>query len=129
MSKKQELQTMYPEGKSMVIGCQEFKIKPFVLKNRMRIVSIFAEVFVELNKHTDGGKVDNVAMIPKFLNTAGDRIIEVYEVVLNKERAWLEENVQLRDEVELIKTVMEINDFPFLVSQVKQMIAAAKASQ
>ena len=122
-TENKELETLYPQGKKMVIGGEEFFIKPFVLNNRTKVVRIFASIFAELGQNADIAKSGNIEVVIKFIETAGDRIIEIYEIITGKDKEWLGANLTLKQEVELINTVMEINDFPFLVGQVKRAMA------
>ena len=130
MSENKELETMFPQGKEMIIGGEKLFIKPFVLKNRTRVIRIFAMIFAELGQNSELAKTNNVDIVVKFIETAGDRIIEIYELITGKDKDWLGDNLTLKQEIELINVVMEINDFPFLVSQVKRaMQSMPKASQ
>lgn len=126
MSTDKELEVLYPDGKEMIIGGEKFMIKPFVLNNRTKIIRLFASIFSDLNKNQQDKSSNNVDMGLKFIEVAGDRIIEVYQLILNKDAEWLGSNLTIKQEVELVKTVMEINDFPFLVRQVKGMMLAMK---
>lgn len=127
MSTEQELETIYPEGKPIIIGGELFHIKPFVLKNRTKVVRIFAEVFSELGANKDIAAAGNIEVITRFIDTAGSRLIDIYEIITGKDTAWLNENLTIKQEIELINAVMEINDFPFLVGQVQRMMGVKKA--
>lgn len=122
-TKTQELETLYPQGREIVVGGETFLIKPFVLKNRTQVVRIFTEVFGELGQNNDISQSKKSDVVVKFIETAGDRIIEIYEIVTGREKSWLEENMTMKQEMELINAVMEINDIPFLISQVKRAMA------
>lgn len=126
MSTDKELEILYPEGKSISIGGESFSIKPFVLKNRTKVVRIFAEVFSELGAHKEIATAGNIEVITRFIDTAGTRLIDIYELITGKDKEWLGDNLTLKQEVELINAVMEINDFPFLVGQVQKMMGVKK---
>lgn len=128
-TKDQELEILYPEGKEIVLGNEKFFIKPFVLNDRTKVIRIFTTVFGELGQDPTIAKTGNMDVVVKFIETAGDRIIEIYEIITGKDKEWLGKNLRIKQEVELINLVLEINDLPFLISQVKRAMTAIKASQ
>lgn len=108
--------------KDLEIGGETFTIKPFVLRNRDKVLKIVASSFGELSKKFSDLKnapQGDVAMT--FIEIAGDKITEIYELVLGKDKEWLLDNMTIEDEVNLISTVMELNNLPLLLSQIKQL--------
>lgn len=123
MSDNKDLETLYPEGKPITIKGEEFKIKPFVLRNRIKVVAMIADVFVEMAKNNPGlGAAGTNATLIAFINTAGEKVVDLYALVLGKDKEWLMDNVSLKEEILILSAILEVNDFPFLVSQAKAMM-------
>ena len=118
-----DLKIFLPEGREVVIAGEKFTIMPFVLRNRTKVLRILADIFKELSTH-DLTSASQAGMVNLFIDLAGDRLVEIYEMVIPKNREWLESHVQLKDEVAIIKAVIELNDFPFLMSQISVMMTA-----
>jgi len=128
------MSTFFPEGKKITVGGEEFAVKPFVLTNRIKVLRILAETLLEYNKVNPTVKVQDLVnpeikakVIFDIIAVAGDRLIDVYEIVLGKDREWLlSHDVTLRNEFEIIQAISEVNDLPFLFSQVKGLAKTLK---
>ena len=126
-SKKTDEEIFYPEGIDIKIAGEDFNIRPFVLKNRLVVLRIVGEVIKDYNaQQKDIKELNQGDMISLLITAAGGRLIDVYVVVLGKEKAWLEENVTLKDEFRILKAVSEVNDISFLLQQAKALTARAK---
>ncbi len=66
-------------------------------------------------------------LISLLINAAGEKLVDIYEIVLSKEKSWLESKVTLKGEFKIIKAVLEVNDISFLVEQAKSLTAKVKA--
>lgn len=118
------MSTFFPEGKKVTVAGEEFTIMPFVLRTRTKILRILTEVCLELSKKNIQ---ESAPLTPaELITTAGDRLIEIYEIVLDKPKEWLEEKITLADEVEIITAIIEVNNIPFLLSQVKNLVGSIK---
>ncbi len=123
---EKDLQNLYPDGITIKIAGEEFVIKPFVLRNRIKVIQIIAEVFAQMAVNNPSiGSAGNNAVLVIFINTAGEKLIDLYKLLTGKEADWLLDNVKLKDEINIISAVMEVNDFPFLLSQAKNMMKKA----
>ena len=121
--------TMYPEGKKIIVGKEEFAIKPFVLRDRTKVLRVLSDAIIEYGKTNPDVKVQDLSnievrgnVISNLITVAGERLADIYEIALKKDKEWLLDNVQLADEVEIIQAIVEVNDLPFLFSQVKGLI-------
>ena len=118
----QDVQTFFPDGLNVTIKGEVFNIKPFVLRNRTKVLKVLSEIFVDFSaKMPNVSAMNQSAVVTAFISVAGDRFIDIYEIVLNKPKEWLEENIGLSDEINIIKAVIEVNDFPFLLRQINQI--------
>lgn len=127
---------MYPEGKKITIAGEEFVIKPYVLKNRTKVLRVLSELMIEYVKQNPDMPVKEIMgiesigkMLVSFISVAGERLVEIYEVTIGKSKEWLLENVALSDEIAILTAVWEVNEIPFLFEQVKSLIKASKKTE
>ncbi len=121
---RSESDILYPEGVKLKIGDKEKIIKPLVFKQRTQLLRFVTEIGIDLvtkyPRIKEGGmKLED--MLEPFIEIAGNKMLSIYSIILNEEPAWIEENLQLKDEIKLIQLVLEQNDIPFLISQVKTL--------
>lgn len=124
-----DLNTFYPEGKEITVRGEKFVIKPFVLRNRTKVIRILSESMLLMSKMFPSLKPEDLTSanaITGLIELAGTKLVDIYEVVLGKPRDWLED-ITLSEEFSIIQSVVEVNNLPFLISQVKGMIATIKA--
>ena len=127
-SEQKDDQIFYPEGKPITVAGEKFKIKPFVLENRIKVLRVIGEVIKSLSgQGQDLGKMAQGDIISLLINSAGEKLIDIYEIVLGKEQEWLKKKVQIKDELAIIEAVLEVNDINFLLQQVKSLATKVKA--
>ncbi len=125
-SPKDDAKTFFPDGKKITIQGEEVTIKPFVLKTRMVVLKLITEILREaVEKNPDLANADTKTAGIALINTAGERIIELYEIVLKKEKVWLE-NLTMPDELRILKAISEVNDFPFLLREIQSLYEMSK---
>lgn len=116
---KSDSEIFYPKGKIINIAGKEFTILPFVLKNRIKFVRILSDALLKASVDYPNLQNTGLAQIASLLiSIAGEKLIEIYELVLNESKEWLMENVKLRDESEIITAILEVNEIPLLVGQI-----------
>jgi len=126
-SKKTDEEIFYPEGIDIKVAGEDFNIKPFVLKNRLVVLRIVGEVIKDYNtQQKDIKELNQGDLISLLITAAGGRLVDVYVVVLGKEKAWLEDNITIKDEFKILKAMSEVNDISFLLQQAKALTARAK---
>jgi len=127
----------YPEGKKITVAGEEFTVMPYVLRKRTEILRIFADIFIGVSKEMPGLTKEQVLANPeiknslflKLINSAGERMVEIYEKTLNKDREWLLDKVLLKDELAILNAIWEVNDVPFLLEQVRSMAKGLRKTQ
>jgi hypothetical protein len=118
-----DLNTFVPVGKKISIAGQDFEIKPFVLKNRIKVVRIISEAMLSMSTSMTKDIQDNpIRAIPLLINTAGEKLIDIYEIVLEKDKTWLGDSLHIKDEIEILTAIFEVNDIPFIVSRIREML-------
>ena len=119
------MSTFFPEGKKITIAGEEFAIKPFVLKNRTKVLRIISDAILTIKQQIGDltpEDAQNPEVMSKFIEVAGDKLPEIYEIVLDKPREWLDEKITLKDEMAILETISEVNDLPFLFQQIGSLI-------
>lgn len=125
---KTDEEVFYPEGINIEVAGEKFNIKPFVLKNRIVILRIIGEIIGDYtSKQKEIKDLNQGDLISLLINAAGEKLVDIYEIVLSKEKSWLESKVTLKGEFKIIKAVLEVNDISFLVEQAKSLTAKVKA--
>ena len=125
---KTDEEIFYPEGIDIKIAGEDFNIKPFVLKNRLVVLRIVGEVIKDYNtQQKDIKELNQGDLISLLITAAGGRLVDVYVVVLGKEKAWLEDNITLKDEFKILKAISEVNDISFLLQQANALTKRVKA--
>jgi len=124
-----------PKIKKIQVAGKDFEIKPFVIRTRTKFLKIVFEIFKELAEKRAELNLDDIQMknamqmVPVLIQAAGERLINIYELVINEPREWMEENIQIKDEVTIIEAILEVNDISFLVQQVKNIGQQVKSLQ
>ena len=121
-----ELDILFPEGKEIKLRKETFIIKPFVLRERTKVIRIISEIISEAVK----GKVkveekDAGTISMELIKVAGERLVEIYILVTKKDKEWFQE-LTLIEEVKLLKTVMEVNQLPFLLREIQGILNQTK---
>lgn len=121
VEKKDDLEIVSPSGIDIVIAGENFNVKPFVLGNRIKVIRLLSSVFLECAKVPGFSGVNDFGAITTIIEIAGDRLVDIYEIVLCKDKEWLNKNVTLKDEVAVIDAILRVNDIPFLLRQIQKM--------
>ena len=119
-SSKDEVEIMLPQGKLIRIAGKDFVIKPFVIKNRLYFIRIVAEAVLGL---VNDNKTLNILNI---MDVMGEKIVDIYVIVLGEKKEWLEQNVTIKEETVIVDTILEVNDIDFLVERVKAIMGKVK---
>lgn len=122
-SSDKDLNTFVPTAKKITVAGTEFEIKPFVLKNRIKVVRIIAEAMVSMGQSLSPEiQANPMRAIPLLIDAAGERVRDIYAIVLEKDAEWLDNNIQLRDEIEILTAIFEVNDIPFIARRIQEML-------
>lgn len=118
-----DMQTMVLIGQEITIAGEVFVIKPFVIRNRTKVLKIVSDVFAKIATKSQLKDTPNSEVISELVSIAGDKLVELYEMVLiGKDVEWIQNNVTIPDEISLIQIIWEINQFPLLQSQFQKII-------
>ena len=118
-----DVEVFQPAGVEVVINGEKFNIQPFVLGNRIQVVRLFSSVFIECAKVPGFQNMNDLGAIMNIIEIAGDRLVDIYEIVLGKDKEWLNKSVTIKDEIAIIEAIMKVNDLPFLIRQIQSLTA------
>ena len=124
-STEKDLETFFPTPKKIKVGGKELEIKPFVINTRTKAVKILSDIVTDvLDQGVD--VQDTTKLGYQVIQNAGEKMVDLYKILFpDEEEAWLKDNLTMRDELLILKTIIEVNNIPLLVSQVKQMVTVA----
>lgn len=123
--KEKDLEIFFPQGKEITIKGEKFVITELVFRTRTKVLRIVAEIIQSLAKESPNFEVDMSQGVTVLLNSAGDKLSEIYEIILDRPKEWVED-IPLRDEIALIEAIIEVNDIHFLASRIKELVALVK---
>jgi len=124
-----------PNTKKITVVGKEFEIKPFVIRTRTKFLKIVFEIFKDLAEKRTELKLDDIhapnatQLVPILAEVAGERLVDIYLLVIDEPREWMENNIQIKDEVAIIEAILEVNDISFLAAQVKKIGQQMKSLQ
>lgn len=120
-----DIEILYPEPKTIKIKDREFIIKSLVLKQTTKLLKIVSEVLIELAKKFPNlrpREADIKELLLPFIEAAGEKMKDIYSIILNVEPEWVDENLDIKSGIVVLSIFLEQNDIPFLLSQGRQMI-------
>jgi hypothetical protein len=124
-----DLKTFFPDPVIVQIADKEkkevidFEINEFVFSNRVKFIKIVSQIFSDLAKQNiDFTKMKPIEAVPVFIEVAGEKLGEIYSLVLDRPIEWIQKNITFKKEVEILTKIVEVNDIPFLVGQIKKAI-------
>lgn len=123
-----DLDVFFPEPRIIKIADREtreiltFEIREFVFENRTKFVKIISQIFADLAKQKNIKDMSQAEAISMLIDIAGDKLADIYMLVLDKPLEWVKKNITLKNEVDILTAVLEVNEIPFLVSQIRKVI-------
>ena len=102
----------------IIIKGETFLVKPFLFKNRSEFIKTVLGMFSKIKDL--GGEAE---IISAFVDASSDKMGKIYSMVLDKSTEWIQD-ITLKNEVELIAAILEVNDLPFLLSRMKELTAS-----
>lgn len=126
-----DLTILYPEPKKITISGRDFILKPMVIKQSVALLKLIGSAMVDFVKRFPDVDVaalkdnPNSAITP-FIEVAGDRMKDIFAIILGVEASWAEENIDIKSGVKVLKEFLEMNDIPFLLAEVKGLTQLAK---
>lgn len=125
-----DLETLVASGKKIMIAQREFEIRPFVLRNRIKFVKIVSDILMSVGSAI-GPDIQNspAKAIPILVEAAGEKINDVYAMVLGVDLEWCLDNLTIKDELAIWEAVLEVNDIPFIVRRIKEALPQVPASR
>ncbi len=125
-----------------MIAGREIKIKPFVLRNRATVIRTLFEIYVAVSKNRPDISPDDLkemaegktstaglGLIPVLIDASEGKLVDLYVAATGQPKEWLLDSVQISDEVEIIKAILEVNDIRPLISQVKSLVQGINAKK
>ena len=126
-------QVFFPQSKTITIYDNQnqksitFEVKEFTFQNRLEFIKVIAKIFSNLAKNRPEVKFANndSEVIAFLLETAGKDILEIYVLASGLTKEFLEKNLTLRKEVEILTAILEVNDLPLVLGQIQRQLKQA----
>jgi len=121
---KSDIDIITRKGIQVEVFGKKKEIKPFVLRNRIIVVKTITSILKGiLNSNPEILQSnDALAIGTVVVQEAGDKLIGIYAVILEETEEFILDNLVMKEEIALIEAVMEVNDLPFLISQVQRIL-------
>lgn len=107
----------------------DFEIQEFVLSKRIKVVNTITDIYKSSVKNAlvEGKILSNNDVAASLISAAGERIVEIYKLVLDKDDEWLGKNMTLKDEINVVKAILEVNDIPLLMGEIQNLLKKPKS--
>jgi len=105
-----EMEILFPEGKTLTIGGEEITIKPLTFGQIPKASKMVAPIIKAMAKSELAGDsvIDMAGNWVDILAIGGDDLLNLIGWAIGKDRAWFD-TLQMDDGVELVKSVIEVN--------------------
>jgi hypothetical protein len=105
-----EMEILFPEGKTLTIGGEEITIKPLTFGQVPKASKMVAPIIKAMAKSELAGDsvMDMAGNWADILAIGGDDLLNLIGWAIGKDRAWFD-TIQMDDGVELVKSVIEVN--------------------
>jgi len=129
--KKTDMDVLVGEERKVKVAGKVLTVKEVGLGNQTKIFKILAEVLGEIGRKYPQMELDKTSfgdIILPIIEVAGEKLPPLLSLILDEDEEWLKENLKLKEEVEVISKFLEVNDLPFLISEIKRVIEKVKIS-
>lgn len=128
--KKTDMDILVGEERKVKVAGKVLTVKEVGLGNQTKIFKILAEVLGEIGRKYPQMELDKTSFgdIILPIEVAGEKLPPLLSLILDEDEEWLKENLKLKEEVEVISKFLEVNDLPFLISEIKRVIEKVKIS-
>lgn len=119
-----DFEIIYPEGVKITVGGQERNLRPLVFGKRVKLIKMIGDILLDIEgiiPEIRKGDFKIESMVVPFVKASGERMRDIYALVLGEEATWIEENLTVPEEMGLVMAIVEVNQLPFLVAQVKAL--------
>lgn len=120
MSEKTVDKVLLNKTVSVVVGEKEFKIGPLVRAKYQKLINVLAELALQIDRE----KLDNPEKNINYFITliSDDVLMKLYEVALDRDKEWINNNLRLNQELKLFAAILEINDIEAIVENFIRLI-------
>lgn len=125
--KKTDTEIFYPEGKAIIIRNEKIVIYPFVISENRTVLKIIINGIKKISlEKLNISSLSPLEAIETLIEFCGEDLIRIYEIALKKDAEWINKNITLKDEINILSVISEVNDFSFLVKRASELINKTK---
>lgn len=104
----------------LTIEKETFQIKPFTIRQRTKLLGFISEFAKAVQSDPEKNDINDVSSISESIVLMfGNKLIDIYVIVLNKDKDWIETNVTINDEINIIHIIWRVNNLSFLFGKIK----------
>lgn len=100
---------------------KKFFVQEFVLRDRIILLKTISDLLSDLRREIPdllNAPYDLIGM--KIVEISADRLLPIYSKLSGQNEEWLRNNLTVRNEIQIISAILEVNDIPFLLGQINQ---------
>lgn len=119
------------QEREVMVGTEKFTITPLVKAEYSSVLKIAISLAMNIDDETLDNLMANIGVLVNMVSD--ELLLEVYSVVLDKDKEWINNNLYLKQESDLLLAIIELNDVQGLVKNfmraLKVMNLKGKAQQ
>ena len=134
-------EAIVPKTAKVVAGGKTFEIRPMTFSVRAKVTRVMQDAFTAAGKSLSPEQVEKAReagqagepsqFVAVGMEIFGERLRDVYAAILKVDPAWVDDNLEIKDELAVWKAVLEVNDLPFLIRElasIRQQFAGIKSA-
>lgn len=110
-------------SREVIVGGKLFTIKAFNFDQRLKVYEMLAEAASKIADQNmlELAKTKPLDALPVIIRLVGPKLKEIFAMLLGETPEWVSENLDIKGEADLYKAIAEVNDFPLLISQLREV--------
>ena len=117
-------EVLMPEKREVYVGEEKFEIGPLVRAKYQKLIYVFVELVINLDDEILDNAEENIGQLISVVSE--DALMQLYEVVLEKDQEWINNNMLMNQELELFRAIIELNDIESLVENFTRTLKLVK---
>ena len=115
---------LIPDKKEVYVGKEKFEVEPLVRAKYQKLIYVFVELIINLDDEVLNNVEENIGQLISVVSE--DALMQLYEVVLDKDREWINNNMLMNQELKLFEAIIELNDIESLVENFTRTLKLVK---
>lgn len=113
-------EVLIPENREIYVGKEKFEVGPLVRAKYGKLISVFAELVLSLDKEILENAEENITELLSVISD--EALLKLYSAVLDKEEDWINNNLLLPQEIKLFSAILEVNDIEAIIENFTKIL-------